>query len=86
MKVIEKGREQCGWSAEVVCTGKGNCGGGCGAKLLVEQADLYLTSSSHYDGSREEYATFRCCECRVQTDIPNPVVPGRIKRSLTKEG
>jgi hypothetical protein len=40
MKVLEKGP---GWSMEVVCTGRGNGGCGCGAKLLVERGDVYLT-------------------------------------------
>ena len=53
MKVLEKGRPQVGWSMELACTGDGNYGGGCGAKLLVEQADVYETQSSSYDGSSE---------------------------------
>ncbi len=69
MKVLQKGREQKGWSTECLCTGKGNGGGGCGAKLLVEQPDLYITASHHYDGSSERYTTFQCPECGVESDI-----------------
>ena len=72
MKVIEKGRPQKGWAGEFKCTGKGNGMGGCGAKLLVEEGDLYHTHSSHYDGSNETYTTFRCPECSVQTDVQVP--------------
>lgn len=72
MKVLKKGRKQKGWSAEKTCTGNGNGGGGCGARLLVEQADLFRTESSHYDGSTDVYATFCCPECEVLTDIDYP--------------
>lgn len=44
MRIIEKGRPQQGWSREEICTGKGNGGGGCGARLLVEQGDLFVTA------------------------------------------
>jgi len=69
MKVIKKGRPQKGWAKELTCTGSGNNGGGCRAKLLVEHGDLYKTASHHYDGSSEYYTTFTCPECGVMTDI-----------------
>jgi len=69
MRVIERGRDQTGWAAEYVCTGAGNGEGGCSAKLLVEQGDLFQTTSGHYDGSTDYYVTFRCPQCRVLTDV-----------------
>ncbi len=69
MKVLVPGRPQKGWSKEFNCTGAGNGNGGCGAKLLVEQADVYNTHHHDYGGGHEIYNTFRCPECRVQTDI-----------------
>ena len=69
MKVIKKGRPQKGCSEEFKCTGSGNGNGGCGAILLVEQDDVFSTSSHHYDGSSEYYTTFKCIECGVWTDI-----------------
>lgn len=69
MKVIKKGREQKGWAKEFTCTGGGNDGGGCGAVLLVEQADVFKTYRNSYDGSSDTFATFECCSCRVLTDI-----------------
>jgi len=68
MKVIEPGRPQEGWSKEVLCTGKGNGNGGCSARLLVEQPDLFLTYHSSREG-QTTYVTFKCCECGVLTDI-----------------
>jgi hypothetical protein len=62
MKVLKKGRPQKGWAIEKECTGKGNGDGGCKAKLLVEEGDVYVTASSHYDGSTDYYFTFRCPE------------------------
>ncbi len=72
MKVIKEGRPQKGWAKEFECTGNGNGNGGCGATLLIEQADVFRTTSS----ARDEityYNTFKCCECGVLTDIPNNV-------------
>jgi hypothetical protein len=83
VKILKPGRDQKGWSTEATCTGIGNGGGGCGARLLVEEADLYQTESNHYDGSTERYVTFKCCSCGVQTDLKNVpssvVVKGRGK-------
>lgn len=71
MKVLEPGRQQNGWATETNCTGNGNGGGGCGAKLLVEEGDLYKTHHYDYSGGHDTYITFRCSQCRVQTDINN---------------
>lgn len=68
MKVLEKGRKQKGWAVEKICTGKGNDGGGCGAKLLVEKGDLFQTSSSCRDET-DYFVTFKCVECGILTDI-----------------
>jgi hypothetical protein len=69
MKVLEKGRPQKGWAKEFTCTGAGNGNGGCGAKLLVEQDDVYNTHRYDYGGGHDVFNTFRCPECGVQTDI-----------------
>lgn len=71
MKVLEKGKGTKGWSAEAICTGKGNGNGGCGAKLLVEQADIYHTFQNARDES-DRFNTFECPECGVETDINVP--------------
>ena len=68
MKVLKKGRKQKGRAKECTCTGKGNGGGGCGAKLLVEENDVYRTSSSCM-GEVDYYQTFRCPDCGVETDV-----------------
>lgn len=71
MKVLKKGRPQKKWAIECECTGIGNGNGGCGAKLLVEQDDIFKTESYHYDGSHNDYNTFECPECGVLTDVGN---------------
>jgi len=81
MRVIEKGREQKGWSKECKCTGKGNGDGGCGAKLLVERGDLFVTTNTCRDET-DYYLTFRCSECEVLTDIPENQAPAGIIREL----
>lgn len=69
MKVLEKGRPQTGWAKEFTCTGNGNSGGGgCRAKLLVEQGDLFVTQS-HCRDETDSFLTFECSECRVWTDL-----------------
>jgi len=79
MKLLKTGRAQRGWSREFKCTGLGNGQGGCGATLLVEEADLYRTSSSHYDGSTESHTTFLCLACGVETDVS---VPAQVEMRL----
>lgn len=68
MKVIKKGRPQKGWAKQITCTGKGNGRGGCGAVLLIEESDLFRTGKHSRDES-EYYATFKCSECGVLTDV-----------------
>lgn len=69
MRVIEKGRPQTDWAKNYTCTGTGNKGGGCGAKLLVEFGDLFRTYHSDCGGAKETCLTFKCSECGVLTDI-----------------
>ena len=85
MKVIKKGREQKGWAQQFTCTGKGNRGGGCGAILLVEEDDMYFTSSSCYDGSTDYFNTFKCCDCGVETDVSDSKVSARVKDKMQEK-
>lgn len=71
MKVLKKGRDQKGWTTKRTCTGSGNGGGGCRAKLLVSASDLYKTYRHSYDGCTDTYVTFTCPLCGVETDIEN---------------
>ena len=82
MKVLKPGSGQQGWSTEATCTGYGNGGGGCGAELLVEQPDLYLTSRTDMKGETDYFVTFKCPECGVETDLKN--VPSNIQSKLKK--
>lgn len=79
MKILEPGRAQRGWSVETTCTGAGNGNGGCGAKLLVEEADLYRTQSQARDETTY-YTTFKCAACGVESDLPN--VPSNVRQKL----
>jgi len=81
MKVLEKGRAQRGWSLKQTCSGKGNGGGGCGAKLLVEESDLYETQS-HALHETDYYTTYTCPCCGVLSDVPDSLVPSTLQRSL----
>ena len=85
MKVIKEGRKQKGWAKEFTCTGKGNSGGGCGAKLLVEYDDLYYTYS-HALHETDRYVTFKCDACGVQTDIDHYDGPSLVRPHLVDQG
>lgn len=85
MQVIKKGRPQKGWAKKFECTGRGNGNGGCEAILLVEQDDVFRTQS-HALNETTDYATFRCVECGVWTDIPEPPFTPRPKRSTDCRG
>ena len=79
MKVLEKGS---GWKIEERCTGIGNGGGGCGAKLLVETEDIFLTHDYDIGGDHDMYYTFQCPECGVQTNLYKFDVPKHIRIKL----
>ena len=58
------------WSKEFDCTGYGNHNDGCGARLLVDYDDLYMTyRTDMYGDVYGRYVTFTCGACGVETDI-----------------
>lgn len=69
MRILTPGRA-ADWSAKLTCTGEGNVGSGCGALLLVEVRDVYMTEANRRDET-DYFATFRCMSCLVETDIPD---------------
>ncbi len=85
MKLIKEGRKQTGWAGEFSCTGVGNGNGGCGAILLVEQRDLFLTVQSSFDGSHDDFVTFKCSQCGVLTDIKGKSTDGLLLKKDWEE-
>lgn len=77
VKVLKKGSGQKDWAKECKCTGAGNDGGGCGAKLLVEKGDLFQTYASYMGRDEEWFVTFKCPECKVLTDLKDTPFQGR---------
>ena len=75
MKILKKGTP---WSIECKCTGYGNGGGGCSSLLLIEDEDIYQTSSTDITGFTECYYTFKCPICGTETEIDKARVPSRI--------
>jgi len=84
VKIIEPGRPQQGWSTEAKCSGRGNGGGGCGAKLLVEQPDLFKTFRVARDET-DTFVTFKCPACGVLTDLADGAVPHAIRSVLPSQ-
>lgn len=76
MKILEEGP---GFSIEQICTGKGNGGGGCSSRLLVEEGDIYLTSYTDISGVTDCFYTFTCPVCDAKNDIDYRLVPVRIQ-------
>ena len=79
MQILEKGP---GWSIEARCTGNGNGDGGCESRLLILENDLFITKSYCYDGSHDEYVTFRCPVCEKYTDLDDTKVPSQVRLHL----
>jgi hypothetical protein len=69
--VLEKGR---GFSVVVECTGSGNGGHGCGAKLGCNRDDMRYYPGVSW-GSRDPAITIRCPECGSCTDLPRSKWP-----------
>lgn len=69
MQVIKPGKKKTPWSKELKCTGRGNGGGGCGAILFVEKADLFYTEEFEREGGGKRHTGFECPECDTITDI-----------------
>ena len=78
MKVLEHGNPN-GWEIEQKCTGAGNGDGGCGARLLVAEDDLFITSHTDYGGDTDYYYTFTCPDCGRKTDIPTKNIPHAVQ-------
>ena len=79
MKIIEEGE---GWHMEVKCTGAGNGNCGCGARLLIDKDDVYLTHIYDYTGDHEICYTIKCIQCGEETDIPEKDIPSGIRHKL----
>lgn len=76
MKILREGRFKTQWNEKVTCTGLGNGGGGCGAKLQVSWEDLYFTYGEMFR-ERLKHVTFMCPSCGVETDLLNCACPTR---------
>lgn len=84
MKILKEGNPN-GWEIEQTCTGKGNGDGGCNAKLLVNESDIYITTHTDYGGDTDYFYTFKCPCCGVETDIPEKDIVNRVRREVLKK-
>lgn len=84
MKILEIGKSDF-WETEQICTGRGNGNGGCGAKLLVAETDIYITKSLSIEDNIFTDYTFKCPCCSKETDIPKRKIPRSVRRNIMKK-
>lgn len=75
MKVLEKGKWKMPWSTEALCPQKE-----CGAKLLVEEADVKPVDYS----SRNDFVA-ECAICGDTIPIKVAEIPLRLQKALNKK-
>jgi hypothetical protein len=75
MKVLEEGKWKQVWSMEMSCSEKQ-----CGAKLLVEEADV---KPFDYSSKNDFYA--ECAVCGARMSITSLMLPLRMQRDLNKK-
>lgn len=84
MKILQPGN-----ALHFDCTGAGNGGGGCGAKLELTLGDLRYwpgVSTSSGWGESEAAVCFKCIACGAVTDIPRkrwPQNPNTLHKATT---
>ena len=84
MKVLQEGNPN-GWEIEQVCTGSGNGDGGCKARLLVAEDDIFVTTRTYYNSETEYFYTFECPCCGVKTDIPEKDIVQRVRQKAMEK-
>lgn len=73
------------WEIKQTCTGFGNGNLGCGANLLVDEEDIFVTFLDDYRTPQTEYFyTFKCPVCGRLTDIPSELLPKDVKEKAMK--
>jgi hypothetical protein len=75
MKVLEKGKWDMPWTAEVICTEKQ-----CGAKLLVEEGDVCVVDYS----SKNDFKV-TCMVCGTTVYMSGKDIPLRVTRPLDQK-
>ena len=85
MKVIEEGAGDNPVVGKFRCTGIGNGGGGCKAKLEVNLSDLRrYQGTDMYGDPKPECFTFRCPTCHTLTDIKREKHPKGAQRDRVR--
>ena len=80
MKILQKGYLDH-WEIERVCTAYG----GCGARLLVDEEDIYIKYGPDYMGADDYLYTFRCPWCGTENNIPNNDMIDRARKIALKK-
>ncbi len=79
MKVLEDGKNPRSWTTKIVCSGNGNGGQGCGAKLLAEFDDFRHFPRQEFQWRiAPEAVVCKCPQCGVLTDLTKDKWPPRM--------
>ncbi len=83
MKILEYGNK-ASWETKQKCDANGWEGLGCGAKLLIDAEDIFISERIFIDGSSENYFTFTCPVCGQNSDICKSEIPEKVRSYILK--
>lgn len=76
MKILEPGNgKKKEWTLTVDCDR-------CGAKLLLDQGDLFRSDIMNTRAKMEHYVSFKCMQCKKETNIEIYYIPDAIYDDL----
>ena len=73
------------WKIEAICTGHGNDDKGCGAKLVINENDIFVTAHFGSVCETEFFFSFRCPKCGKLTDVPKKNIPREVRKNAMRE-
>ena len=86
MKVLEKGNEIKAFEIEKTCTENGNEAwygyGGCGAKVLISEDKIFVTTSTTLYFETIYHYTFTCPLCGAKTNFYSNELPTEVENKV----
>ena len=75
MKVLEQGQK---WKKQIVCPD-------CGAKLLINEDDLFVGYDYDYSGGCDLYYGVTCILCEEIIEIKEKMIPNVIRKKILND-